>query len=112
MVVVLTKVLINTLVMSYIYDLPFRQLSAPILELHEFVVDLLNIDFSPRNIVVAADAVYDVIVQFVQLLEQIELFPYLRQFGVLCVRETEEFFAVLVSLQLTPHAIKAVLEDY
>ena len=51
---------------------PFLQrlgkLSASILELHEFIVDLLDIDVLPRNAVVAIDAVNDVVVQFVQSL--------------------------------------------
>ena len=44
------------------------KLSASILELHEFIVDLLDIDVLPRNAVVAIDAVNDVVVQFVQSL--------------------------------------------
>ena len=44
------------------------QLSTPILELHELIVDLLDIDVLPRNAVVAVDAVNDVVVQFVQSL--------------------------------------------
>ena len=44
------------------------KLSASILELHQLIVDLLDIDVLPRNAVVAIDAVNDVVVQFVQSL--------------------------------------------
>ena len=44
------------------------KLSASILELHQLIVDLLDIDVLPRNTVVAIDAVNDVVVQLVQSL--------------------------------------------
>ena len=44
------------------------KLSASILELHEFIVDILDVDILPRNAVVAVDAVDYVVVQLVKSL--------------------------------------------
>ena len=50
-----------------------RQLSAPILELEELVVDVLDIDLGPGDVVVVVDAVDDVVVQLVETLQQVKL---------------------------------------
>lgn len=44
---------------------PFGKFTTSILELHQFIVNLFYVDLSPRNVVVAADTVNDVIIQFV-----------------------------------------------
>ena len=43
---------------------------APVLELKELVVDVLNVDLGPRDIVVVVDRVNDVVVQLVQPLQK------------------------------------------
>ena len=45
------------------------KLPAPVLEFHELVVYLLDVDILPRDAVVAVDAVDDVVVQLVKSLE-------------------------------------------
>jgi hypothetical protein len=49
------------------------QLSATILELEEFVVDVLDVDLGPGDVVVVVDAVDDVVVKLVETLQQIQL---------------------------------------
>ena len=44
------------------------QLSASVLELHEFIVDVLDVDILPRNAMVTVDAINDVVIQLVQSL--------------------------------------------
>lgn len=46
--------------------------TAPVLEVQQFLVDLLNIDVGPGNIVVAADFLQHVVVQVVEFLQQVE----------------------------------------
>jgi hypothetical protein len=52
---------------------PHPQPHAPVLELEKLVVDVLDVDLGPRDVVVVVDAVDDVVVQFVETLEQVQL---------------------------------------
>ena len=47
----------------------------------------------PCDVVVSIDAVDDIIVEFVQPLEEVELLLYLVQLGLLGVREAEQVLA-------------------
>ena len=44
-----------------------------VLELNEFIVNLLNIDIGPENIVVAMYGINDSIVETIKLLEKVKL---------------------------------------
>lgn len=42
--------------------------TSPVLEFHELIVNLLNVDLAPRDVVVGRNAIDDVIIEFVELL--------------------------------------------
>lgn len=64
--------------------------TSPVLEFHELIVDLLNVDLAPRDVVVGGDAIDDIIIEFVELLQEVELFADLRQLRELRAWEAEQ----------------------
>ena len=57
--------------------------SSPVLEFQKLVVDLFDVYFAPRNVIVGRHSVNNVIVKLVQFLEQVQLFPNLAKLGEL-----------------------------
>lgn len=83
--------------------------ASPVLEFHQLVVNLLDVDFTPRNFIVGRDAVNNIIIQFVKLLEQVKLLANLVQLGELGSREAEQLLAHRVARVLSPQSIEAIL---
>lgn len=50
----------------------------PCLKVHQFVVDLVNVNVSPQNVIVAANSFDDVAVKAIKLLEKRQLLPNLQ----------------------------------
>ena len=81
-----------------------------VLKVHQFVIDLLNINLCPQYITVAVDAVHDSVVEGVQLDQQVELLLNPSQLLVLGHRETKELFSIRVNLEALPEVVEAGLE--
>ena len=86
------------------------KLPASVLELQKLVVDVLDVDLGPRDVVVVVDAVDDVIVELVQTLEQVKLLLDLVQLRLFGVRKPKEVFADGVGRVLPPEGVEVVLE--
>lgn len=90
-------------------SLPLWQFAASILELHQLIIDVFNVHVSPRNIVVTANSVDNVVVQFVQFLQQVKFLFDLRQFRIVSLGQSKQFLPILKQLQSTPHPVEAIL---
>lgn len=55
-----------------------RKAAQPCLKVHQFVVDLVNVNVSPQNVIVATNSFDDVAVKAIKLLEKRQLLPYLQ----------------------------------
>ena len=66
---------------------------SPILILEQLVVDLLDVDFLPQDVVVAVHVVYDRVVQAVQLLKQSQLPADSLEVWILSHWESEQLLA-------------------
>ena len=82
-----------------------------VLELEQLVVDLLDVDVDPRDVLVAADLVEHVVVQLVELLQQVELLADALDAVVLGDGQAEQLLAARVRLVLRPHLVEAHLVD-
>lgn len=56
---------------------------SPLLEILELVVDFLNVHFTPVDVVIAIDGIYDIVIKAVELLKEVQLFFYLQELGIL-----------------------------
>ena len=83
----------------------------PVLELYQLIIDLLDVDIDPEDVIVAVDAVDDVVVEAVELLEQVELLADLQELGVLGDGEPEELLPTGVGDVLAVEVVKVVLVD-
>ena len=88
------------------------KLTTPVLELKELVVDVLNVNLGPRYVVVVVHAVYDVIVELVQTLQQVKLFLDLVQFRLLGMWKSEQIFADGVRRMLSPECVEMILQIF
>lgn len=50
------------------------EIDVPVLVFQQFIVDLLNVNLLPQNVVVAIDIIDDRVVQVVQFLKQVQFF--------------------------------------
>ena len=88
----------------------FGQFAAAVLELDELVVDLLDVDVAPKDLVVGGDTVDDVVVEPVEFLQQIELFADAVEAGQRRHRQAEQLGTALVRRLAAPQGVEAVLE--
>lgn len=83
----------------------------PGLEVLQLLIDLLDINIHPQDIIVAIHSVNDIIVETVELLQEVQLLLDLDQLWVLSDWETKEFLSSSVGDVLPVECVKAVLED-
>ena len=87
----------------------------PVLELNQLIIDLLDVDIDPEDVIVAVDAVDDVVVEAIEFL-QVELVQQvaladLQELGVLGDGEPEELLPTGVGDVLAVEVVKVVLVD-
>ena len=85
-------------------------MSLPVLELEQFIVDLLSVDVGPYQIEITVDRLQDAVVKTVQFLEQIEFPLDLLQSRILGHFQTEQFFAFGVGGELAEQCVKVALD--
>ena len=83
----------------------------PVLEVGEFVVDLVDVDLVPADVVVAVDAQHDGVVEAVELLQQCQLLAIGVQRRVIGRRQPEQHLAARVRVEPTPHVVELRLYD-
>ena len=82
----------------------------PILEVKQFIVDLLDVDFGPYDVEVAIDALHDCVVEAVELLEKVELLAHPVQTRVVGDAQTKQLLTSTVSAELAPKVVKLALK--
>lgn len=83
----------------------------PCLKIQQLVIDLLDVDVGPEDVVVAVDCLNDTVVQAVQLLQQGELLLDLQELRMLGNGETEQLLSASVGDVLPEQVVKPVLTE-
>ena len=82
----------------------------PVLEFQNFLVDFVNVNVSPENIVITVDGFHDSVVKSVKLLQQIELLFSALQMRIFSDLQSKKLFASVVSLKLPPQIIESKIK--
>lgn len=82
---------------------------SPCLKVQELVVDPLDGNFSPEDVVIAVDCVDDAVVEAVELLQQSQLLFNVQQLRMLGNGQAKELLAAAESDVFAVDVIKAVL---
>ena len=61
----------------------------PVLKVNKFLVDAVDVHLAPQDVIVAIDAINDIVVEAIELLKEVELLPGLHQRRVIRYRETK-----------------------
>lgn len=90
----------------------YTQLSPlPVLEVQQFIVDLVDVDIGPEDVVVAVHSVDHVVVEAIELLGQVQLLADVEELGVLRDSETKELLTSGVCGVLSVQSVEAILVD-
>ena len=82
-----------------------------VLEVEEFIVNLLNVHFCPEDVKVAIDAVHDCVVQTIEFLKKVELLLDSSDVLVLGDWHSKELFSTAVCLVPPPKLVKTSLKQ-
>ena len=85
--------------------------TSPVLEVDELLVDFLNVNLRPGDVVVAIDILQHGVVQLVEFLQQVEFFLDAEQIRVVCDGQAKQLLTTRVSDVLAPQLVKLGLED-
>lgn len=80
------------------------------MKVKQFIIDLLNVDFNPQNIIVAVDTINNSIVQSIQFLQQSQFLLGANQFRIFSYSEAKQLLAAGVGGVFTPQFIKTTLK--
>ena len=87
----------------------YRCPSLPVLEVEQFIVNLLDIHLSPDDVEVAIDALHHSVVETVELLQQRQLFAYALKTRVVGDGQAKQLLAGAVRVELAPQVVESTL---
>lgn len=80
------------------------------MKVKQFIIDLLNVNFNPQNIIVAVDTINNSIVQSIQFLQQSQFLLGANQLRIFSYSEAKQLLAAGVGGVFTPQFIKTTLK--